>query len=449
MPKEKWEQVLQYDIARDNINELTGILLRYTYWLKKMNKWNKAYEKKIADRLKILHTEKMKLVHTDLENEKIFTRAIKTYSPLINVYYKTFRSAEEVTVIGLDELYFTTKINFDLCQNVKYIDANILYSRMQKKLKYYLSKRKTMILIYETDKKITINSNTLIGVDLSNQSLCELEIVDKEVCNSRFEYSNLNRALFYHSDFSYSNFSNADLSNIIGIRSIFKNSNFSNIVMKNASLEYADFKKANFYGAKLIDSDFSNTYLWGVNFENADLRRVDFSGADLSFCNFTGANLNGANFTNVKKLHTANFTDAILENISLKNIDYIKDIDFKKSKKYSPIVENNITLNLLVLRCKDIERSKKFYEKLKLKFKKEQHGKGPIHYSTRVGTLVLELYPLKDQSIDNTRLGFSLDIQNLKEYLGQEGVSVISEYFFDNTKTYVVQDPDGRKIELT
>jgi uncharacterized protein YjbI with pentapeptide repeats len=310
-------------------------------------------------------------------------------------------------------------------------------------------KGKTMTLTYEEDKKVTINSNTLIGLDLSTQSLSKLEITDKEVRNSKFEYANLNRAFFYHSDFSNSSFCNSDLSHINGVRSIFKSSDFSNVIMENASLEYADFQKANFYGAKLTDSDFSNTYLWGANFENSDLQRANFSGADLSFCNFSGANLTGANFTNVKKLHTANFTNSILENIHINNMDYIKDIDFEKSKKYSPIIENNISLNLLVLRCKNIEISKKFYEKLKLKFKKEQHGKGPIHYSTEMGKLVLELYPLNNHPLDNIRLGFSLDIQNLESYLHQEQISIIAEYYFNNTKMYVIQDPDGRKIDLT
>ena len=102
-------------------------------------------------------------------------------------------------------------------------------------------------------------------------------------------------------------------------------------------------------------------------------------------------------------------------------------------------------LNLLVLRCKDIANTKNFYEELGLKFIKEQHGKGAVHYSTYVGELVLELYSLKEGfEIERSRLGFTVDksfIENMKN-------DVISEYEFNGQKVFVVQDPNGRKVEL-
>ena len=105
-------------------------------------------------------------------------------------------------------------------------------------------------------------------------------------------------------------------------------------------------------------------------------------------------------------------------------------------------------LKLLVIRCKDIEKSKDFYEKLKFNFKKEQHGKGPIHYSCCVGNMVLELYPLLDNCIDNIRLGFYIDIDNIDTYLSIQNIEIISTYIFNNYKVYVIKDPDNRKIEL-
>lgn len=83
--------------------------------------------------------------------------------------------------------------------------------------------------------------------------------------------------------------------------------------------------------------------------------------------------------------------------------------------------------SLLVLRCKDVEKTKKFYENepLNLVFTQEQHGTGPIHYSTKMGIFVLELYPAIVS--DNTRLGIK------KEEAGINKVLI---------------DPDGRKIEL-
>ena len=102
-------------------------------------------------------------------------------------------------------------------------------------------------------------------------------------------------------------------------------------------------------------------------------------------------------------------------------------------------------LNLLVLRCKNIEITKTFYENLGLKFIKEQHGKGAVHYATYVGEVVLELYPLKEGfEIEQNRLGFTVEksfIENMKN-------DIVSEYEFNGQKVFVVQDPDGRKVEL-
>lgn len=106
-------------------------------------------------------------------------------------------------------------------------------------------------------------------------------------------------------------------------------------------------------------------------------------------------------------------------------------------------------LNLLVLRCKNIETSKKFYEKLGLKFQKEQHSKGSVHYSTYVGQMVMELYPLKNgYHVENSRLGFKLELDNIHSYLTNLGINIVSEYEFDNKCTVVVVDPDNRKVEL-
>ena len=103
-------------------------------------------------------------------------------------------------------------------------------------------------------------------------------------------------------------------------------------------------------------------------------------------------------------------------------------------------------LNLLVLRCKNIKITKNFYEKLGLKFIKEQHGKGAVHYATYVGEVVLELYPLKEGfEIEQSRLGFTVE----KNFLDHMKNDVISTYEFNGQKVFVVQDPDGRKVELS
>ena len=66
-------------------------------------------------------------------------------------------------------------------------------------------------------------------------------------------------------------------------------------------------------------------------------------------------------------------------------------------------------LSLLVIRCKDLELSKSFYQRLGLSFVKEKHGNGPTHYSCEHDGFVFELYPNNnEQPKDNNRLGFKV-----------------------------------------
>ncbi len=103
-------------------------------------------------------------------------------------------------------------------------------------------------------------------------------------------------------------------------------------------------------------------------------------------------------------------------------------------------------LSLIVFRCKNIEETKGFYERIGLSFDKEKHGNGPEHYSSENDGVVFELYPVRDGSpLDNTRLGFVVSDVEAK----LSNFNVVDEYEFSGKKTYVVVDPDGRKIELT
>ena len=111
------------------------------------------------------------------------------------------------------------------------------------------------------------------------------------------------------------------------------------------------------------------------------------------------------------------------------------------------MIRSNIRrLNLLVLRCRDIEKTKIFYEKFSLSFVKEQHGEGSVHYATKIGDLVLELYPLGDSNVDNNRLGFT--VNSSKQILEDEEIELVSQYSFDGQIYYVIVDPDGRKVEI-
>ena len=112
-----------------------------------------------------------------------------------------------------------------------------------------------------------------------------------------------------------------------------------------------------------------------------------------------------------------------------------------------------LTLNLLVLHCKDINATRRFYEHLGFKFTSEKHGKGPEHYASENAGFVLELYPAKDeQQIDQVRLGFSIPL--LADVSGDvrhnpEITILKSPYTAGDRLLMLLQDPDGRKVEIS
>ena len=97
----------------------------------------------------------------------------------------------------------------------------------------------------------------------------------------------------------------------------------------------------------------------------------------------------------------------------------------------------NPSLSLLVLRCRDIEVSKSFYEKLGIRFSKEKHGTGPEHFAAEFDGFVFELYPLKQGlQIDHSRMGFSFENQP-------------TSFGISKSNHTIIQNPDGRKIEIS
>lgn len=110
-------------------------------------------------------------------------------------------------------------------------------------------------------------------------------------------------------------------------------------------------------------------------------------------------------------------------------------------------------VNLIVIRTSNPKELAGFYNQIGIDFKYHRHGKGSWHYSTEIGKLVFEIYPLmkKQESADKTlRLGFEVeDLDKLVETLKSAKVEIINEpkksefgYFA------VIKDLDGRKIEL-
>jgi lactoylglutathione lyase len=105
------------------------------------------------------------------------------------------------------------------------------------------------------------------------------------------------------------------------------------------------------------------------------------------------------------------------------------------------------TLSLMVLRCRDIEQSRNFYQALGLVFTEEKHGIGPLHYSAQLGPTVLELYPAGN-SPSSVRLGISVaDLTAAVEAVRSLGGRVDREAT-PQSDTAVIRDPDNNSVEL-
>lgn len=109
------------------------------------------------------------------------------------------------------------------------------------------------------------------------------------------------------------------------------------------------------------------------------------------------------------------------------------------------------TLNLLVIRVSDLERSRQWYEELGFSFVQEQHGSGPIHYAAEQDGFVFELYPASARNpvSASTRLGFTVanarSVSAAKDAAGQ----VVTQPAVDGHVTRaLLVDPDGIKVEI-
>lgn len=112
-----------------------------------------------------------------------------------------------------------------------------------------------------------------------------------------------------------------------------------------------------------------------------------------------------------------------------------------------------MNLNLLVLRTDNLKLLAEFYSMLGVEFEYHKHGRSPLHYSGKVGDLILEIYPLtklQQQTDPNLRIGFQLDdFDSVITQLKNKKISFISEPTQSEFGYMaVVKDSDGRKVEL-
>ncbi len=66
----------------------------------------------------------------------------------------------------------------------------------------------------------------------------------------------------------------------------------------------------------------------------------------------------------------------------------------------------NLRLDLIVLKCPNIERSKNFYESIGRSFVQEKNDKSPWHYSSQNIQPKIEIYPSKNYLENHVSLFF-------------------------------------------
>jgi lactoylglutathione lyase len=110
-------------------------------------------------------------------------------------------------------------------------------------------------------------------------------------------------------------------------------------------------------------------------------------------------------------------------------------------------------LKLLVVRTSDPKRLADFYSQLGFVFDYHKHGNSPYHYSAKIGSGILEIYPLTKSQTEadkNLRLGFSIEAFDsvIQKLHTSQTVFTAQPMQTDFGFMAIVEDPDGRKIEL-
>jgi lactoylglutathione lyase len=113
------------------------------------------------------------------------------------------------------------------------------------------------------------------------------------------------------------------------------------------------------------------------------------------------------------------------------------------------MVNAQIELEYVVLRCRDLEQSRAFYSALGLELAQEQHGKGAPHYSCNLGRVVIELYPLVGKESAGVRLGLRLvSVRSAVTAAVKAGATVVRLDVDAIVPSAVLRDPDGHEIAI-
>ena len=202
-------------------------------------------------------------------------------------------------------------------QGAAFYDVGLTYSQLASTASY---QQKSLT-------GISLNTNTLIGWDLSNQNLTNANFEYSTLNNANFSNANLTNASLDFSNLNNVNFTNANLTNANLSSTNRANANFTNANLTNASFFYstvsgADFTDAIVQGTVFDDVDltyaqlastagFQEKNLTGISLSGNDLTGWDLSNQNLTNANFGSSNMTGANLAN------ANLSGAYLDSAIL------------------------------------------------------------------------------------------------------------------------------------
>ena|SRR5258708_29330191 len=112
----------------------------------------------------------------------------------------------------------------------------------------------------------------------------------------------------------------------------------------------------------------------------------------------------------------------------------------------------SVTLNLVVIRSRDIDRLAAFYSAIGLNLVKHKHGSGQEHFSHENGPVVFEIYPQQgdENSTTGVRIGFQVQtvIATVEEAVRAGAQVVYSPKISALGLRAIIDDPDGHRAEL-
>jgi predicted enzyme related to lactoylglutathione lyase len=132
---------------------------------------------------------------------------------------------------------------------------------------------------------------------------------------------------------------------------------------------------------------------------------------------------------------------------------WVIDLILGKEEGVTDTGPDGVVLRLLVVKTRQVDRARLFYQAFGIHLIEERHGGGPVHYAGQAGVTTIEVYPWSEGGPApdaSVRLGFDVtDLDRVVESLRGLGTPVIMEPRMTPWGyRAVVRDPDGRAVEL-